>query len=173
MRLADGPPPASPRLSRKAATVRGCLILLWLGLALPWTSLVHAAGDVPAYDNDDLRRVSPRRGETGVASEPAVPPTASREAAPAGAHGEDFWRGEAEKLREQLARLRQQAAALRLRIESAASREAARKRREPGASGGVETLRQRLRLIEEDMREREARFEERARRERALPGWLR
>jgi hypothetical protein len=148
--------------------------MLWLGLALPWTSLVHAAGDVPAYDNDDLRRISPRRGETGVASEPAVAPAAAREPVPARAHGEEFWRAEAEKLREQLGRLRQQAAALRLRIESASSREAAaRKRREPGASGGVETLRQRLRLIEEDIREREARFEERARRERALPGWLR
>lgn len=147
--------------------------MLWLGLALPWTSLVHAAGDVPAYDNDDLRRVSPHRGETGVASEPAVAPDAAREHAPARAHGEEFWRAEAEKLREQLGRLRQQAAALRLRIDAASSRAAATKAREPGASGGVEMLRQRLRLIEEDIREREARFEERARRERALPGWLR
>ena len=153
--------------------MRGCLVMLWLGLALPWTSLGHGGENVHSYDNDDLRRVSPRRGETGVASEPAVAPAAAREPAPAREHGEEYWRAEGEKLREQLSRLRQQASALRLRIEAASAREAAKKPRGLDASGGVETLRQRLRLIEDDIREREARFEERARRERALPGWLR
>src|SRR5262245_29053414 len=107
--------------------------MLWLGLALPWTSLVQGGEDVPSYDNDDLRRVSPRRGETGVTSEPAVTSAVPREVAPARVHGEEYWRAEAEKLREQLARLRQQAAVLRLRIESASSREAAKKRRGPDA----------------------------------------
>ena len=153
--------------------MRGYRVVLWLSLALPGASLAQGAGDVPAYDNDDLRRVSPRRGETGVASEPAVTPVAPREPAAAREHGEEFWRAEAEKLREQLGRLRQQAAALRLRIESASSRESAKKRRGLDAGDSVEALRQRLRLIEEDIREREARFEERARRDRALPGWLR
>jgi hypothetical protein len=34
-------------------------------------------------------------------------------------------------------------------------------------------MRERLRMIEDQIRAREARFEERARREGALPGWLR
>ena len=147
-------------------------VVLCLGLALPWTTLAKA-GDVPSYDNDDLRRVSPRRGETGVASQPPAASPAPRKPAAVEERGETFWRHEAEKVEEQLGRLREQAAALRLRIEAAARRESAKRRPGLSSGDGTELMRERLRMIEDQIREREARFEERARREGALPGWLR
>ena len=129
---------------------------------------------VPLYTNEDLERVAPYRDETGVNSKPVVAPAAEAPAAPGRARGEEYWRREAERLHDRLRPLRERAADLRLRIEE-------RRRRPPSRRGGadaqagaqVAALEQRLRVLEERIRETEARFEDRARRERALPGWLR
>ena len=58
-------------------TTLGCLLAaLWAGLAAGAGSEDTDKKPVPLYTNDDLRRVSPHRDETGVNSRPAaaVPP---------------------------------------------------------------------------------------------------
>jgi hypothetical protein len=122
------------------------------------------------YTNDDLDRVSARRAETGVLSTaPAPAPLASPAAAARHAHGEDYWRREAERLRDRLQPLRERAGDLRARIEE--------RRRAPGVrpytDGQVQALQRRLAAVEARMRDLESQFEDRARREGALPGWLR
>jgi hypothetical protein len=120
------------------------------------------------YTNDDLDRLSPLRGETGVLSTaPARPAPAAPEARPF--RGEEYWRREAERLRDRLQLLRERARELALRLEE--------RRRTPGVrpytDARVEALRQRLDGVEARIRELESSFEERARRAGALPGWLR
>jgi len=132
---------------------------------------------VPLYTNDDLERVRPFRAETGVASVPAFAPAAagsrSRPAATPRVRGEEYWRKEAARVRERVASLRAQAEELRATL---AEREARRRHtlgrsRDGGASearlearlAGIE---RRIRLVEDELRER-------ARRQGALPGWLR
>lgn len=134
-----------------------------------------AAGErrAPArvYTNEDLARVSGRRGETGVESRPAVAaPAASAAAAePAESGGESYWRGEAARLRQRVEPWRDAAADLRAEI---AARQA-----EPGVrpytDPKVRALQRRLETLEARIRDAEDRFEERARRAGALPGWLR
>lgn len=137
------------------------------------------AGDekkpVPLYTNEDLERVAPYRDQTGVNSRPAAvaapepPPVRSRTR---DVRGEEYWRREAERVRDRLRPLRERAAELRLRIEE--RRRQPFGRRDGGAAGAqIAALERRLRLLEERIRETESRFEERARRERALPGWIR
>ena len=135
------------------------------------------------YTNDDLARVAPRRGETGVTSVPAFRPSERQVEKSAEARGEAYWRAEADKLQGDLGRLRREADSIRGRLESLKreAREAAfRASRSPRApSRGeryetrIEALQDQLRHLEQDAREREARLEERARREGALPGWIR
>lgn len=141
--------------------------------ALLMAPIVLAADDKrPArvYTNEDLDRVSPLRGQTGVLSTPAgrgaerpLPPDERR------GRGEEYWRREARRLREKLEPLRQKAEDLRERI--------AERRRRPGVrpytDPQVEAAQRRLRSLEERMRELESELEDRARREGALPGWLR
>jgi hypothetical protein len=131
----------------------------------------------PLYTNDDLERVSPRRGETGVLS--SAPPDAAL-VAPAKpvreARGEAYWRQEADRLRERLAPLRERAEDLRLQLEELDRRPPARTR--SGSAGRAdevrkETIRARLAAAERRIREMEDVFLDRARREGALPGWLR
>ena len=123
---------------------------------------------VPLYTNEDLRRVAPYRDETGVNSTAAVAPP---EAAPPGGreHGEQYWRREADRLRDRLRPLRERAAEIRFKIED--------RRRQPRVpvygDPQIVALKRRLRVVEERIREAESRLEERARRERALPGWIR
>lgn len=123
---------------------------------------------VPLYTNDDLRRVAPYRDETGVNSKPAAAPA---EPAAAGGHvrGEEYWRREADRLRDRLRPLRERAAELRLRIEERRRRPRVPVSGDPQVVG----MERRLHALEERIREAESRFEDRARRERALPGWLR
>ena len=130
---------------------------------------------VRVYTNDDLDRVSPLRDQTGVLM--AAPP---RVAAPASegrpARGEEYWRREAERLRDRLEPLRARAQELRLRMEELrrrppVGRQRAGEVRANDAQG--EAARQRLHALESRIRELEATLEDRARREGALPGWLR
>jgi hypothetical protein len=146
-----------------------------LGLALLLLSSVSSrAGDakpVPVYTNDDLDRVHPRRAETGVASTPAAPASiaAVEPAEPRRAHGEAYWRREAERLQDQLATLTGQADRLRARIDERRRRPGVRPYTDPQLlawQAQVERIQTRMRALEE-------RVSERARREGALPGWLR
>lgn len=123
---------------------------------------------VPLYTNEDLRRMAPYRDETGVNSKPAA---ATAEPPPTGgqARGEEYWRREADRLRDRLRPLRERAAELRLRIEE--------RRRRPRVpvygDPQVAAMERRLRALDERIREAQSRLEDRARRERALPGWIR
>ena len=123
------------------------------------------------YTNEDLARVSPRRGETGVESIPVPPAVAegATDPAPAKGGGESYWRGEAARVRQRVEPWRDAAADLRAAI---AARQA-----EPGVrpytDPKVRALQRKLAALEARIRDEEDRLEERARRARALPGWLR
>lgn len=154
----------------------------------------------PAYTNDDLERVRPLRGETGVESQPAVvrgegacrvdggatPPRRGRargrsrpdacateadpeDAGPRGApHDEAYWRREARRVRDKLRVWAQQIEDLELKL--------AERHRKPGVRPGdtqIAGWQRRIEALRHRMRELEGDLEDRARRERALPGWLR
>jgi septal ring factor EnvC (AmiA/AmiB activator) len=134
---------------------------------------------VRVYTNEDLERVHPFRRETGVASVPAN--AADPEPAPGGAprtpkartRGEDYWRREAARVRRRVDALAARAEALRSTL---AERDEERRhtlgRRRSGGTSDA-TLERRLAAIERHMRRLEDELRERARREGALPGWLR
>jgi hypothetical protein len=134
---------------------------------------------VPVYTNEDLERVRPFRDETGVASVPAFPPE-QRDPDRAGAvargrsadrHSEAYWRAEAERVRERLRKLEDQAEDLRRRIGAARSEPwSSRRRRTAPDTRAWQT---RLAAVEERRRQIEADLLDRARRDGALPGWLR
>jgi hypothetical protein len=154
----------------------GCLLALACAGAAGAPALDDEKKPVPLYTNEDLDRVAPYRDQTGVNSKPAagaaLEPPAARSRARGDARGEEYWRREAERVRDRLRPLRERAAELRIRIEE--RRRQPPRRREAGAADAqVATLERRLRLLEDRIRDTESRFEERARRERALPGWLR
>jgi hypothetical protein len=148
-----------------------CARLLAALLAL--AGAAHAESPARVYTNDDLDRIAPRRGETGVLSEPAAPAPSSKRDGAAGekaaSGGEEHWRREADRVRERLQPLRDQAADLREQI--------AERSRTRGVKPVIDpkllALEKRLRGVEDRIRDAELRFEERARRARALPGWLR
>jgi len=123
------------------------------------------------YTNEDLARMAPLRGETGVLSRPAAPAAASREREPrrASGRGPDYWQREADKVRDRTRPLQKQAAGLRRQIDE--------RWRLPGVAPTTDPKliewRRELRETEADIRELEDRLEERARRDGALPGWLR
>jgi hypothetical protein len=135
-------------------------------------ALAERPRPVPLYTNEDLDRVRPLRDETGVASEPAVvPPAASparATAAPRG-HDEAYWRREVERLQDRLAPLSEKAHRLQAKIEE--------RRRLPGVRPYTDpqllAWQADLQRIQECMRELEEKLQDRARREGALPGWLR
>jgi hypothetical protein len=121
------------------------------------------------YTNDDLDRVSPLREQTGGMSTPALRPAPlPRESKPAG-RGEEYWRRESDRLRDRVEPLRARARELRLRIEE--------RRRQPGvrpySDPQIEAWQRQAQDVDERVRDLESRFEDRARREGALPGWLR
>ena len=152
-------------------TMQRCLLALACAGSAGASALDDDKKPVPLYTNEDLRRVSPYRDETGVSSKPAaatVPEPASERGR---VRGEEYWRREAERLRDRLRPLHERASELRFRIEEK------RRRQPPRRRGAVDpqtgTLERRLAALEERIREAESRFEDRARRERALPGWIR
>lgn len=139
---------------------------------------------VPVYTNDDLDRVRPFRNETGVASVPAFRPderqgrSSGSDAAGSKArgrdadrHSEEYWRAQAERVRERLRKLADQAGELQRRIAAARPRSgpSGRRREAPDTSA----WQAQLAALEERRREIEGDLLDRARREGALPGWLR
>ena len=139
---------------------------------------------VPVYTNEDLDRISPHRDETGVNSRVTVPvvrPASPRASDDARARSETYWRKQADALRLRLQRERERIDDLRARIaekeakadEAAFTSRSRRGRSRAASDAPLEAMRQRLAAMEARVRDEEARFEERARREGALPGWLR
>jgi hypothetical protein len=144
-------------------------------LALLSASVRPAGADdkraVPVYTNDDLERVRPFRAETGVTSTPAV---VSAPRAPEGpertrGQGEAYWRREAERLQDRLAPMATQASRIRARMTERRSQPGVR----PYSDPQLRAWQVELDRIEARMRSLEERLQERARREGALPGWLR
>ena len=135
---------------------------------------------VRVYTNDDLERVHPFAAETGASSLPAVradqDSKAEREPVSRG-QGEVYWRREAAAVRERLRALEERAAGLRTRI---AEREHARddtvygnRKRSSAGAASVASLRASLAAVERRIAKTQDDLEERARRDGALPGWLR
>jgi hypothetical protein len=156
-----------------AAVSLGCTLLLQLAPT--------PARPVPVYTEEDLQRVHPHRGDTGVLSVPAVAPGAAHPASPTlskrdrsepdDAGQEAFWRREYAHHRQKVARLSKTAAALRRQIaERQREREPGNRRR---GSISVAPLQGRLAEVEAEIQAAETEFEERSRRAGALPGWLR
>jgi predicted RNase H-like nuclease (RuvC/YqgF family) len=142
------------------------------------------------YTNEDLDRVRPFRDEVGGRSVPAVTAEESRAEARAShregtssrrTHDEAWWREEARKARERVEAIRAQADELRARIAAAeeerrhvtySSRGGSKSRAgRSGASDAADSAR--LAGLERRARSIEDELHERARREGALPGWLR
>lgn len=148
--------------------------IVFLAAALAATSGAGAA-ETPAsrvYTNEDLARVAPYRGETGVLSRPAQPPAPAlreRESRPAPGRDRYYWQREADKVRERVRPLQKDAARLRREIDA--------RWRLPGVAPSTDPKllewRRELRETEAEIRELEDRLEERARHDGAMPGWLR
>ncbi len=132
---------------------------------------------VPLYTNDDLERVSPHRDETGVNSKvvAAAPPVASDRAAADGrARSEAQWRRQAEQLHVRLQRMRERIDEMRARLaEREAPSRSPSRRGHASNEAQLDAWRRQIAALEARVRDEEARFEDRARREGALPGWLR
>jgi hypothetical protein len=137
---------------------------------------------VRVYTNEDLDRVHPFRDETGIRSVPAVPPEERSAPAPAEkprGRGEEHWRREAARVRERVREMEAQAADLRTQIaeqaEEASHFLGGRRRSAASLSGSGSSgrLRTRLASLERRIREMEEDLADRARRDGALPGWLR
>jgi hypothetical protein len=129
---------------------------------------------VRTYTNDDLARVAPLAAETGVASVPAFADRPAPEPA-AGARGrgeagESYWRREARRVRDRVSALRERIADLPrpgpLPPSASRSAAAAAERKREATAARKATLEARIRTLEDELAER-------ARREGALPGWLR
>lgn len=153
---------------------RGAMLCLIAGLG----HCPAAGGDetqaTPTYTNEDLQRLSPYRGETGVLSTPPSP-EASKPAAEPKPRGEEYWRREAERLRSRLRPLKRRAEELRLRLEETKAAEWRKRSGGRRSDGGTSSqgVQRRLESVESEIREREDELLARARREGALPGWLR
>jgi hypothetical protein len=172
-------------------TFRTVVLPLGFGLSAVLCAASAGADEDPApparppvrvYTNEDLDRVHPFRDETGIHSVPAVSPEERSAPAPAEkprGRGEEYWRREAARVREKVRAMEAQASDLRASIAEQAE-EAAHflgRRRRSSASlsgdGSASRLRTKLASLERRIRETEEDLAERARRDGALPGWLR
>jgi hypothetical protein len=133
------------------------------------------------YTNEDLERVHRFRDQTGVHSVPAEAPGADSaeppKQAPSRGKGEEYWRREASRVRDRVLALEGQAAGLRAQIAERArerGRSLSGRRRASGSGASSEaTLQAKLGALERRMRRAEDDLLDRARRDGALPGWLR
>jgi hypothetical protein len=144
------------------------------------------SSSVPTYTDADLARVHELRGETGVFSVPdrgataRAPRTKDRaagaEAASSLPERERHWRAQAAAERRRTDALAERLHELRERIaerrRQAATRKPPQGRLDP-APADTRALEARAAALEARLRDEQDRFEERARREGALPGWLR
>jgi hypothetical protein len=135
---------------------------------------------VRVYTNEDLDRIHPLAGQTGGSSTSAAA-SAEETAAPVEpeprtrGRGERYWRDEAARVRERVRGLEERAAGLRSRI-AERSRETpvyGRKSASTSKSDGIASLQASLAALERRIRSTEDDLAERARRDGALPGWLR
>jgi hypothetical protein len=170
-------------------TLRTTVLPLGFGLSAILLVSARAAEDDPGpagrtrirvYTNEDLDRIHPFRHQTGVDSVPAVAPddrpAPARSDERSRRRGEEYWRREADRVRERVRRMEAQAADLRARIAECvedARHALTRRRRSSAGSGSEATLRAKLLALENRMRQLEDDLADRARREGALPGWLR
>jgi hypothetical protein len=169
-------------------TPRTVVVPLSFGLsAVLCVSAAAAEDDAPkerpparVYTNEDLDRVRPFRDETGVRSVPAVAPGERPEAAPEKprGRGESYWRREAERVRQRIRTMESQASDLRASIAEQAAEAAhlvggRRKSSASLAGNGSARLQSKVAALERRMREMEEDLADRARRDGALPGWLR
>lgn len=101
---------------------------------------------------------------------PPSPPAERSAAADARTgQGEAYWRREAERLRDRLQPWRERVEDMRAQIEERRRRPGVR----PYSDPAIELLQRRIIGMEQRIREAEDRFHERARRDRAMPSWLR
>lgn len=142
------------------------------------TRPAQSRGPARVYTNADLDRIHPFAAQTGGFSTPAAATDAAgaaeAEARPRG-RGERYWRDEAARVRERVRSLEERAAGLRVRI-AELSRETPVYGRKGGSSpktGGAASLLASLAALERRSRATQTDLEERARRDGALPGWLR
>lgn len=156
------------------------LLLLAASCAEPRPSTNSTeSSTVRVYTNEDLDRVAPFRAQTGALSVPAVqvePPTSRRRSDDSAqlAREEAYWRREADRVREKVRTIEDQADDLRSRI-AAIERERrsfASSKRSSG-SNSSEALERRLERLMARKRALEENLADRARRADALPGWLR
>lgn len=159
--------------------MRAPIVVAWLCVSAA-ADLAGGPRTVPVYTNEDLDRLAPYRGQTGATSErgaeePRSPRRRGRGEAPAlaedvaRARREAYWRREAEKVRLRLDRLRDEAADLRQRVADRPEKRSARLLEDPQ----VVAWKRRIALLEARVSEEEMRLVDRARRDGALPGWLR
>ena len=147
------------------------MILLAIVLLLAPEPAPSSSPAVRVYTKADLDRLAARRDENGVftTSSPETPTAVEKPARGSSEQGEEYWRREADKMRDRVRPLLERADALRERI--------AERRRKPGvrpySDPGIVALERDLARLLEQAREFEERLEDRARRARAMPGWLR
>jgi hypothetical protein len=166
----------------------GLSVLLAVATARPDETTQTERPAARVYTNEDLERVHAFSDETGVRSVPAVTEAPRRAASTESAgerdrprsRGEAYWRDEARRVRERVADLQAQADELRARIAAEEEDERRGLGRSPRgrsraslSSGSNRGLTTRLAALEKRMRGLEDDLAERARREGALPGWLR
>jgi hypothetical protein len=143
-------------------------------VCMAWAVPNAASEDKPTrrvYTNEDLERVRERRGETGVTSEvdpaPTTPEPRKLQRPPA--QGERYWRQETERERRRLAPLQDRL----LRMEQTLLERRSAPTPRSGIRPPTDGLEAQLDALRHRIREQQSRFEDRARREGALPGWLR
>jgi hypothetical protein len=169
-------------------TSRTIVLPLGFGLSAILSLPAGATDDTPparpaprVYTNEDLDRVHRLRDQTGVQSVPAEAPDEAparpSSEKPSRGRGEEHWRREASRVRDRVQALEVQAAGLRAQIEERAAEarsfHSGRRRSSAGGAASEATLRAKLAALERRMRRLEDDLLERARREGALPGWLR
>jgi len=162
------------------AQAAGLSLVLCLPAATPASPNPTPTPRPPArvYTNADLERVHPHAAETGVSSVPAAAASdgrsdrASEPRRPG--RGETHWRAEAARVRERLRALEERAAELRAKIAERASQPQVFGRRSTTPRGAsLSSLEASLAAVELRARRLQEDLEERARRDGALPGWLR
>jgi hypothetical protein len=186
-----------------AARLRAGLLACALAAVLPPPAASAAQSDKPdtaakkpvrVYTNEDLERVHPFAAQTGGSSQPAVVPdggeadrsgqrsersrrrgaSARSDEPDSRGRGEAWWRDEAARVRERVRALEERAAALQAKLRERSRETPVYGRRGSSArAADLETLQASLAALERRIRATLDDLEERARRDGALPGWLR
>jgi hypothetical protein len=151
------------------------------GLVSPTVVFSEEKPPVRVYTNDDLDRMAPYRGQTGVNSVPAVAASAAAESPSSrssvrGGKAEAYWHREAERVRTRVRGLEARAAEVRLRLQEERQRPVDFGRGhtgQPKRPSAVPALQAKLAAVEREIRAVQDELDDRARRQGALPGWLR